>query len=139
MIIAGFAGMTASMAVLGLVYLLPAQGTAIAWLALACMTVYIAFFAFGVGAIVWVLIADIYPSVVRGAAVGMATMALWLANFVVALSFPLLIAGAGATATFWLFGAVCAAATVFCVRRVPETKGRTLEEISGGALSEGAR
>ncbi|MEV0697232.1 sugar porter family MFS transporter [Saccharopolyspora sp. NPDC050389] len=130
MVISAFAGMGVSMAALGLVYLLPSQSGLVGWFALICMAAYIGCFAFGVGAILWVLIAEIYPLKVRGAAVGMATMAHWLANFVVALTFPLLIESAGATATFWIFGVVCAVATVFCVRVVPETKGRSLEEIS---------
>ncbi|MEV5536256.1 sugar porter family MFS transporter [Saccharopolyspora shandongensis] len=138
MVIAAFAGMGVSMAALGLVYLMPSQSGLVGWFALVCMAAYIGCFAFGVGAILWVLIAEIYPLKVRGAAVGMATMAHWLANFVVALTFPLLIEGAGATATFWIFAVVCAAATVFCVRLVPETKGRSLEEISE-AREEAAR
>ncbi|MFE0025588.1 sugar porter family MFS transporter [Amycolatopsis sp. NPDC059021] len=133
MVITAFTGMGAGMLLLGLVYLLPAQGGAVAWFALACMAVYIGFFAFGVGTILWVLISEIYPPKVRGAAVGLATMAHWLANFVVALTFPLLIAAAGATATFWIFAVACAAAALFCVRLVPETKRRSLEDISGGA------
>ncbi|GAA4544365.1 sugar porter family MFS transporter [Amycolatopsis samaneae] len=130
MVITAFAGMGAAMLLLGLVYLLPAHGGAVAWFALVCMAGYIGFFAFGVGAVLWVLISEIYPPRVRGAAVGLATMAHWLANFVVALTFPVLIAAAGATATFWIFAVACAAATVFCVRLVPETKRRSLEEIS---------
>ncbi|MEV5542878.1 sugar porter family MFS transporter [Saccharopolyspora shandongensis] len=130
MVISAFAGMGISMAVLGVAYLLPSQTGGVSWFVLGCMACYIAFFAFGVGTVLWLVIAEIYPLRVRGAAVGMAAMAVWLANFVVSLTFPLLIAGVGASITFWIFALVCALATAFCVRSIPETKRRSLENIS---------
>jgi MFS family permease len=97
--------------------------------ALACVTVYVACFAFSLGPIVWLMMSEIFPLQVRGSAMSVATIALWVSNIVVALTFLSMIERFGNTATFWLYGLICAAAWVFVYLLVPETKERSLEEI----------
>lgn len=72
---------------------------------------------------------EIFPLQVRGSAMSVATIALWVSNIVVALTFLSMIERFGNTATFWLYGLICAAAWVFVYLLVPETKERSLEEI----------
>jgi SP family xylose:H+ symportor-like MFS transporter len=79
--------------------------------------------------ITWVLIAEIFPNQIRGMAVSIAVSALWIACFLVTFSFPLLSRAVGLTGTFWLFAVICFAGFLFVLRFVPETKGKSLEEI----------
>jgi len=90
---------------------------------------YIAFFASAMGPLVWVVMAEIFPIRMRGAAMGFATLILWFADFVVTLTFPVISDKLNASAAFWIYAAMCALDLVFMIFYLPETKGRTLEEI----------
>src|SRR5215208_2057570 len=129
MLLIAFAGMGVSLGLMGLAYLLPNLSGVVGWLAIACVTVYIAFFSFGLGAVIWVVVSEIYPLTVRGSGMAMATTGHWVANFVVSLTYLSLIQAIGETFTLWLYAVMCVGAFLFCYFLVPETKGRTLEEI----------
>jgi MFS transporter, SP family, arabinose:H+ symporter len=89
---------------------------------------YVGSFAFSMGVVGWVLVSEIYPTRTRGRAMSLATAAVWAACFAVSQTFPIFkqISIAG---TFWGYGVLCAVAFVFVWLFVPETKGRSLEEI----------
>jgi MFS family permease len=89
---------------------------------------YVGSFAFSMGVVGWVLVSEIYPTRTRGRAMSLATSAVWAACFLVSQTFPIFkeISIAG---TFWGYGVLCAVAVVFVWLYVPETKGRSLEEI----------
>lgn len=89
---------------------------------------YVGSFAFSMGVVGWVLVSEIYPTRTRGRAMSLATSAVWAACFLVSQTFPILkeISIAG---TFWGYGVLCAVAIIFVWFFVPETKGRSLEEI----------
>jgi predicted MFS family arabinose efflux permease len=91
--------------------------------------VFVGAFAIGLGPIFWLLIAEIYPLRVRGLAMSVATTANWGSNLVVSLTFLTLLQTLGPANTFWLYGLVAVIAWYFAFRLVPETRGRTLEEI----------
>lgn len=129
LLLAGLAGMVVSVALLGLVYMLPTLKGAIGYAALFFIMAYVACFAFSLGPGVWLMISEIYPLKVRGSAMSLATIALWLTNVVVALTFLSMIDALGATATFWLYAGIGILAWIFIYFLVPETKGRSLEEI----------
>jgi MFS family permease len=93
------------------------------------LVVFIASFAFSMGPIVWTLISEIYPNRVRGRAISVATAVNWLAAFLVAQFFLSIVDAIGESTTFFLFAALCVVSFVFVWRLVPETKGRSLEEI----------
>ena len=93
------------------------------------LVVFIASFAFSLGPVVWTIISEIYPARVRGKAVSFATAANWGAAFLVAQFFLTLTEGIGNSATFFLFAAMCVLGFIFVWRYVPETRGRSLEEI----------
>jgi sugar porter (SP) family MFS transporter len=129
LLLASLVGMVASLAVLGIAFQLSALGPALHWIALGCLMAYVASFAIGLGPVFWLLIAEIYPLRVRGQAMSLATAANWISNFVMGLTFLLLVDALGRAGTFWLYAAVGVFAIAFCYRRVPETRGRTLEQI----------
>lgn len=102
------------------------------------LVVFIASFAFSLGPVTWTIIAEIYPNRIRGRAMAVATAVNWFAAFVVAQFFLSIVDGIGETATFLLFALLCVAAYVFVWRYVPETKGRSLEEIQADWKQAGA-
>ncbi len=89
----------------------------------------IAFYAISLAPVVWVLISEIYPNRIRGEAMSVATFFLWVASFVLTLTFPILQKNVGESFTFWLYAGICLLGWVFVWRFVPETKGRSLEEL----------
>jgi len=90
---------------------------------------YIAFFSSAMGPLVWVVMAEIFPIRMRGAAMGLATLILWFADFVVTLTFPVISDRLNASAAFWIYAVMCALDLVFMIFYLPETKGKSLEEI----------
>ena len=106
------------------------------WL-LLCILGYIACFALSLGPVTWVILAEIFPTRVRGRALGMVTLCLWIADWVVTQTAPFLNKNEflvqyfhGAFA-FWAYGAMCVLEVLFVWYFVPETKGKSLEEIEG--------
>lgn len=89
----------------------------------------IACYAMTLGPVTWVLIAEIFPNRVRAIAVATCTFALWVGSFTLTYSFPLLNNSLGSFGTFWLYSAICMAGYIFFALRLPETRGKSLEEI----------
>jgi sugar porter (SP) family MFS transporter len=129
LLLTGIAGMIVSLGVLGYAFHLPARSGGIAEIAVITLMCYVAAFAISLGPIFWLLIAEIYPLKIRGGAEGIAAGSNWAANFVVSLTFLTLLQVMGASWTFWLYALLAIAAWIFSYTLVPETKGRTLEEI----------
>jgi SP family arabinose:H+ symporter-like MFS transporter len=104
-----------------------AQGT----LLLASILVFVAAFAVAMGPIPWIVNSEIFPTKLRGRAMSVAIVMLWLADFIVTQTFPMLreSPAVGPAKTFWIYAACSLLSTIFVVTMVPETKGRTLEEI----------
>jgi sugar porter (SP) family MFS transporter len=126
----GALGMALSMAVLGIVFFsigIEAGGTA-SWIAIACLAFFKISFSLSWGGIVWIMLGEIFPLRARGTAMGTATFSNWLGNFVVGLTFPVLLA-LGTGLVFFIFAALGILAFLFASFFVPETKGRSLEEI----------
>jgi len=129
LLIIGLIGMTISLALLGLVFSLESTSAAAGLLATICLALYIASFAISLGPIFWLMISEIYPLSIRGSAMSVAAICNWGSNFIVALTFPVLLAALGGAGAFWLFAAIGVVAWLFVFFMVPETKGRSLEEI----------
>ena len=125
----GLVGMVISLGVLGAAFLLTGSSPIVAWLAVISLALYVACFAIGLGPVFWLLISEIYPLKIRGRAMGVATMMNWGSNLIVALTFLSLLHSLGRSATFWLYAVIGILAWFFVYRLVPETKGRTLEQI----------
>src|SRR5262245_35117258 len=130
LLLAGLTGMIVSLLALGIA---SHEGTTAGWLGattVACVGLYIVCFAFSLGPIVWLMISEIFPNRIRARAAAVSTAANWSANFVVSLTFPLLRANLGSSLTFVLYALFGIIAMAFVARRVPETRGKTLEEIA---------
>ena len=98
-------------------------------LVLVFTLLYVAFFAMAMGPIVWVVIAEIFPTRIRGQAMAIATVALWFADFVVSLSFPVIADKLHESFAFWLYAGMCVVDFIFMLFFLPETKGKSLEDI----------
>ncbi len=98
------------------------------WL-LVMITCYIACFAIGFGPIPWVIISEIFPTRIRGRAMSFGVFALWTTCALVSQTFPWLLENLGPAGCFWLYASLCSPSILFVWFVVPETKGRTLEEI----------
>lgn len=128
LLLAGMAGMVVSLGALGTAFVFP-HLPALRWVAVGSLMVYVGSFAVGLGPVFWLLISEIYPVKIRGLAMSVATVANWGANLAVALTFLTLIQRLGRPVTFWLYGLVGVGAWIFAYVLVPETAGRSLEDI----------
>ncbi|WP_307758630.1 sugar porter family MFS transporter [uncultured Mediterranea sp.] len=96
----------------------------------------IACYAMTLGPVTWVLLSEIFPNKVRGVAVATGTFALWVASFILTYTFPFLNKALGTAGTFWIYTAICAAGLVFFLFRMPETKGKSLEQLEKEMVDE---
>jgi SP family galactose:H+ symporter-like MFS transporter len=137
LLLIGLVGMTVSLGLLGVVFSLGATSGVAGLLATICLALYIASFAISLGPIFWLMISEIYPLNMRGSAMSIAALCNWGSNFIVALIFPVLLATFGGAGSFWLFAAIGIVAWIFVYFMVPETKGRSLEEIESDLRGTG--
>lgn len=129
LLLTGIAGMVVTLFALGYAFHAPMHGGSLATVAVICMMLYVASFAISLGPIFWLLIAEIYPTTVRSSAEGLSATFNWGSNLLVSLTFLTLLEAIGASRTFWLYGIFAIGAWIFSYYLVPETKGRTLEQI----------
>ncbi len=125
LMILGSAGLAMTYLLLGSAFYFQLKGIAV----LSLVIIAIAIYAMSLAPITWVILSEIFPNRIRGAAMALATFALWSACFVLTYTFPLLNAALGASGTFWVYAFICLAGFVFIILKLPETKGKTLEEI----------
>jgi SP family xylose:H+ symportor-like MFS transporter len=121
----GCAGIALAHALLGVAYATGLGGIFVLTLTLAAIGSY----AMSLAPVTWVVISEIFPNRIRGQAVSVAVSALWIANFALTFTFPLLSQLLKTAGTFWLYSVICLAGLLFILLRVPETKGKTLEQI----------
>ena len=125
LMLAGCAGVAFFHFLLGLAYHLGLKGIPV----LVCTLATIGCYAMSLAPVTWVLISEIFPNRIRGAGVSLSVSALWIACFALTFTFPTLNAALGPAGTFWLYSGICLAGFLFILRCVPETKGKTLEQI----------
>lgn len=111
--------------ILGTCYFLGISGLPMLLLVVAAIACY----AMSLAPVVWVVLSEIFPVRVRGMAMALSTFFLWVACFVLTYTFPVFNEAIGASGTFWIYGAICLAGFLFIRSRLPETKGKTLEEL----------
>jgi sugar porter (SP) family MFS transporter len=129
LLLAGTSGVTLSLIVLGLAHLLPPQTALVNFILVVGLMVYIASFAASLGIYIWLLNSEVYPLEVRGKGSATGSITHWVLDFVIASTVLTLISTITETGTFWLYGVFGIIGILFFFRVVPETKGRTLEEI----------
>jgi sugar porter (SP) family MFS transporter len=126
LLISAAAGMGVSLTALGFVF---AVGSVTPSRALALILCYVACFSFGMGPGVWVVISELFPTRIRGRAMSLATVALWLACLLITVTFLSLVKAFTAAGAFWVYAVMCACTVWFVWKFTPETKGKNLEEI----------
>ncbi len=127
----GLSGMIVSLIFLGIGFHQTVSKELVGIICLVSLFIYIGSFAYSLGPIGWLLNSEIYPLHIRGKAMGAATCANWIANFIITTTFLNLINLLGKSETFWLYGLFGLFGLLFIWRRIPETKGKSLEEIEG--------
>jgi SP family arabinose:H+ symporter-like MFS transporter len=126
LLIVGTVGMLVSLTAIGLLFVLDrAEGI----LLLSFILVFIACFAFSLGPVVWVILSEIYPNRIRGRAMSLATLGVWIGTATIGQTIPISLENLGPALTFWIFALFCIPTIYIGVRLLPETKGKTLEEI----------
>ena len=121
----GSLGLAGIYTLLGLSYFFEFKG----FIMIVFVVLAIGFYAMSLGPITWVLLSEIFPNRVRGVAMAVCTAALWIASFLLTYTFPFLNSGLGTGGTFMLYAAICFFGFVFVLRRIPETKGKSLEKL----------
>jgi sugar porter (SP) family MFS transporter len=121
----GSGGLALIYIALGACYAGGVKGLPMLLLVLAAIGCY----AMSLAPVTWVIISEIFPNRIRGAAMSAAIASLWIACFILTYTFPILNARLGAAGTFWLYAAICIAGYLFVLARLPETRGKTLEEL----------
>ena len=142
----GSAGMTLSLGIMALAFTQASgSGDNISlpdpWgpIALVAANAFVVFFGASWGPLVWVLLGEMFPNRIRAAALGVAAMAQWLANFAITLTFPPMLAAFGASIPYLMYAIFAALSFVFVLSKVPETKGVELEDMGDQAKSRSAR
>jgi MFS family permease len=125
LLLTGVLGLVLIYSVLGALYNLHLQGKLMLVLVLAAIACY----AMSLAPVTWVVIAEIFPNRIRSGAMPIAVTVLWAACFLLTFAFPLMNASLGASGTFWTYAAICLAGLHFLFFRLPETRGKTLEQI----------
>jgi MFS family permease len=117
---------------MGLCYHSGVKGLPMLLLVLAAIASY----SMSLAPVTWVIISEIFPNRIRGAAMAIAVAALWLACFILTYTFPILNSTLGPAGTFWLYAVICVLGFVFIWKKLPETKGRTLEQIESELVNK---
>jgi sugar porter (SP) family MFS transporter len=122
----GAAGMAVCYIAIGFLF---STGRTDDWLLLTFIIITPAFFAFGLGPTVWVVLSEIFPNKIRGAAMSVATFSLWVACYLLTLTFPVFVELFNASNTFWLYSVICIIGFLVILKYLPETKGISLEQL----------
>lgn len=125
LMIFGAAGLAVTYLLLGSAFYFELKGIAV----LLLVVVAIAIYAMSLAPITWVILSEIFPNRIRGAAMALATFMLWIACFILTYTFPLLNKFFGAAGTFWIYSIICIIGFIYILKSLKETKGKTLEEI----------
>ena len=121
----GAGGLAGIYLILGTCYFFQVSG----WFMVVLVVMAIGCYAMSLGPVTWVLLSEIFPNRVRGMAMAAATVALWIGCFTLTYTFPLLNSVLGSSGTFWIYSLICASGFIFMFRVLPETKGKSLEEL----------
>ena len=125
LMMAGSAGLAVVFGLIGASYAVHSRGVHL----LALVVVAMALYALSLAPVTWVLLSEIFPNRIRGAAMSVSTVSLWSACFVLTYTFPLLNKRLGPAGTFWIYAGISVFGFIFIRSRVRETKGKTLEQI----------
>jgi major inositol transporter-like SP family MFS transporter len=129
MLIVGQIGTTAALLLIGVFSLLLPTGTGRAFVVLALTVTFLAFQQGAISPVTWLMLSEIFPLKLRGFGMGIAGLVLWLTNFAIGLTFPILVDALHISNTFFIFVVLGVGAITFVAKAVPETRGRSLERL----------
>jgi major inositol transporter-like SP family MFS transporter len=129
MLIFGFTGTTVFHLLIGLSSLVLPEGTVRAVVVLVFVICFVGTMQGTIGPLVWLMLSEIFPLKLRGVGMGLTVLILWLTNFAVSTLFPIVVSATGISTTFFIFAVLNALALVFAITKVPETNGRSLEQL----------
>ena len=129
----GSAGMAVCYLIIGYLFM---TGNTNGWLLLSFIIITPAFFAFGLGPTVWVVLSEIFPNKIRGAAMSVATFSLWVASYLLTLTFPIFVEMFSSAFTFWIYAVICIIGFMVILKYFPETKGISLEQLERKLVKE---
>ena len=129
LLLSGTALCVIALAALGAFFALGGGQGGAGWLAMGCLVVYIIGFAIGLGPVFWLMISEVFPLRVRGPGMSISTVANWLSNFLISLTFLTVISGVGRAGGFWIYAGLGVVAWLYFYARIPETKQKELEQI----------
>jgi MFS transporter, SP family, major inositol transporter len=129
MLITGLIGTTSALLLIGILSLTLEGSPALPYVVLTLTVTFLAFQQGAVSPVTWLMLSEIFPLRMRGMGMGITVFFLWIANFLVGLTFPILLAAIGLSTTFFVFVVLGIAAITFVKKALPETKGLTLEQI----------
>ncbi|YCA45282.1 sugar porter family MFS transporter [Bacillus sp. JZ8] len=129
MLITGLIGTTSALLLIGILSLTLEGSPALPYIVLTLTVTFLAFQQGAVSPVTWLMLSEIFPLRMRGMGMGITVFCLWIANFLVGLTFPILLAAIGLSTTFFVFVVLGIAAITFVKKALPETKGLTLEQI----------
>lgn len=129
LLLIGLVGMFISLGIIGSAFAVSGLSGIISWVTLIGLMLYIASFAVSFGPLLWVMLPEIFPLNARGSGTGISALSNWVANFIVAQAFLPLVGLIGRSAVFWILAGICIIAALFVYFVVPETRGRSLEQI----------
>jgi len=131
LMLGGSAGLAVVYGLIGYLFYKNISGLPVVLLTLTNVAIY----SLTLAPVVWVILAEIFPNRIRGAAMSVAAMALWVGNFSLTFSFPAIKENLGWANNFWLYGVICAIGFVVLYFTLPETKGKTLEQIESALVN----
>ncbi|MCM3773875.1 sugar porter family MFS transporter [Priestia aryabhattai] len=129
MMLTGLAGTTTVLLLIGVFSLTLERSTALPYVMLTLTVTFLAFMQGAIGPVLWVTLSEIFPLRLRGLGMGISVFFLWITNFIIGLIFPILLDKTGLSITFFIFAVLGFISIVFVKKYLPETKGRTLEEL----------
>ncbi len=129
MLLIGLIGTTTSLLLIGVFSNVLEGSAALPYVVLSLTVTFLAFMQGAVAPVTWLMLAEIFPLQLRGLGMGISVSCLWITNFFIGLSFPVLLETIGLSTTFFVFTAMGLLSIAFVKKYLPETKGRTLEEL----------
>jgi MFS transporter, SP family, major inositol transporter len=129
MMLTGLAGTTLTLLLIGILSFVVGSSTILPYIMLALTVTFLAFMQGAIGPVLWVSLSEIFPLRLRGFGMGISVFFLWITNFIIGLLFPIMLDKMGLSVTFFVFAVVGCVSIFLMAKFLPETKGRTLEEI----------
>jgi major inositol transporter-like SP family MFS transporter len=129
MLITGLIGTTTALTLIGILSFVLEGSTALPFVVLSLTVTFLAFQQGAISPVTWLMLSEIFPLKLRGIGMGVTVFCLWITNFLVGFSFPILLSGVGLSTTFFIFAVLGIAAITFVNKFLPETKGKSLEQL----------